>query len=301
MKKILIRSLSGAIFVALIVISIYLGQWIGNRAVGDIVFALLMSTLGIIGIHEAVSNLHKSGRQVNRALSYIMAAVVFAIFIAMYIFALVDNTCCDDVHLSSGPYDWAMVSLVFSAVFFFLVPTVTLIIELFRNEKEPFASVGHTLTSTVWVVIPMISLMAIHSINHNMLMLLFILVWVNDTFAYLTGMLLGRHKLWERHSPNKTWEGTIGGIVFCMAAAIFLAPLLGAASSLPHNNNLILAAIGLMTGAVGTLGDLVESMFKRSCGIKDSGNIMPGHGGILDRFDSILATAPFMLIIVLLM
>ena len=300
MKKILVRSLSGAIFVAIIVVSIYLGQWIGNRAVGDIVFAVVMSTVGIIGIHEAVSNLHKSGRHVNRALSYIMAAVVFAIFIAMYIFVIIDNTCYDDVHLRSDPYDGTMISMVLSAIFFFLAPTITLIIELFRDEKEPFASVGHTLTSTVWVVIPMISLMAIHSDNHRMLMLLFILVWVNDTFAYLTGMLLGRHKLWERHSPNKTWEGTIGGVVFCMAAAVILGPMLVGATFMP-NDWPLLAAIGLMTGTVGTLGDLVESMFKRSCGIKDSGNIMPGHGGILDRFDSILATAPFMLIIVILM
>lgn len=294
MKKILTRSISGAIYVAIIVTSIYLGQWIGNKAVGDIIFAILISAIGIIGIHEAVSNLHKSGRQVNRALSYIMAAILFAIFIVMYLFVIVDNPGHNDVHLQSDPTDGAIIALVFSAAFFFLAPTITLIIELFRNEKEPFASVGHTLLSTVWVVIPMISLMAIHSVNHNMLMLLFILVWVNDTFAYLTGMMLGRHKLWERHSPNKTWEGTIGGIVFCVAAAVLAGPLLTGDTS-----RIMLAAIGLLSGVLGTLGDLVESMFKRSCGIKDSGNIMPGHGGILDRFDSLLTTTPIILIILL--
>lgn len=294
MKKILTRSISGAIYVAIIVVSIYLGQWIGNRAVGDLVFAVIISTVGIIGIHEALSNLHKSGRQVNMDLSYIMSVIVFGIFIVMYLLYIIDGPGHDDVHLQSDPTDGAMIALVFSAAFFFLAPTFTLLIELFRNEKEPFASVGHTLISTVWVVIPMISLMAIHSVNHNMLMLLFILVWVNDTFAYLTGMLLGRHKLWERHSPNKTWEGTIGGVVFCVATAVFVGPMLTGDTS-----RLLLAAIGLLSGAIGTLGDLVESMFKRSCGIKDSGNIMPGHGGVLDRFDSLLSTAPIILILLL--
>lgn len=287
MKKILTRSISGAIYVAIIVVSIYLGQWIGNFNLGDLVFIFLITVIGMIGVHEAVSNLHKSGRQVNRVLCYFLAAMVFLTFIGCYIFTSAEKWAVQE--------SAAKTSLMLSIGLLLLMPTVTLILELFRNEKEPFASVGHTLLSVIWVVIPMISLIYIHTMDYKMLMLLFILIWVNDTFAYLTGMKFGKHKMWERHSPNKTWEGTFGGLFFCLLAAIFIGPVLT-----DEHSRILLAIIGLVSSVFGTLGDLVESMFKRSCGIKDSGNIMPGHGGILDRFDSLLASAPFLLAILLI-
>lgn len=118
-----------------------------------------------------------------------------------------------------------------------------------------------------------------------------ILVWTNDTFAYLVGKKFGKHKLFERISPKKTIEGLVGGIVFAIIASLVLNQFF---TSL---NVYIWIASAIFVGLFGTLGDLVESHFKREAGVKDSGNIMPGHGGILDRLDSILFISPFLYII----
>jgi phosphatidate cytidylyltransferase len=116
---------------------------------------------------------------------------------------------------------------------------------------------------------------------------IFILIWVNDSFAYLVGKSIGRHKLFPSISPKKTIEGTVGGFVFCIGAAYLLSqfePILNTAQWL------ILAAVIVLTGS---LGDLIESKLKREAGVKDSGAILPGHGGMLDRLDSLIYTAPF--------
>ena len=115
-----------------------------------------------------------------------------------------------------------------------------------------------------------------------------LMVWVNDSAAYIGGSLFGRHKMWERHSPGKTWEGTAFGVAVTLAVAVFLGPWIQPAIAWPH-----WLALGMISSVIDTLGDLVESMLKRSVGVKDSGNIMPGHGGILDRFDSLLVIMPF--------
>lgn len=117
-------------------------------------------------------------------------------------------------------------------------------------------------------------------------------MWVNDTFAYLTGMLLGKHKFFERISPKKTWEGTIGGAVFTIVGAYVFSFFIN------DFTNFEWMGLGLVIVIFGTFGDLIESMIKRTYGIKDSGKIMPGHGGILDRLDSILIAAPFVLLYV---
>ncbi|WP_060872522.1 phosphatidate cytidylyltransferase [Myroides odoratus] len=118
-----------------------------------------------------------------------------------------------------------------------------------------------------------------------------ILVWTNDTFAYIVGKKFGKHKLFERISPKKTIEGLLGGIVFAIIASLILNHFFTLL------NVYIWIASAIFVGLFGTLGDLVESHFKREAGVKDSGNIMPGHGGILDRLDSILFISPFLYII----
>lgn len=120
-----------------------------------------------------------------------------------------------------------------------------------------------------------------------LIMGIFILIWVNDSFAYLVGKSIGRTKLFPSVSPKKTWEGTLGGLVFTLIAACFLAKYEPNVSSTQW---VILAAIIVLTGS---LGDLIESKLKRDAGIKDSGAILPGHGGMLDRLDSLIFAAPF--------
>jgi phosphatidate cytidylyltransferase len=114
----------------------------------------------------------------------------------------------------------------------------------------------------------------------------FILIWANDTGAYLTGISLGRHKLMVRISPKKTWEGFIGGILIASLVAWFLTDWLGVMDKIHW------IIISLIVSVAGTYGDLVESMLKRSTGLKDSGTILPGHGGFLDRFDSTIISFP---------
>jgi phosphatidate cytidylyltransferase len=121
----------------------------------------------------------------------------------------------------------------------------------------------------------------------------FVFLWINDTGAYLCGSLLGKHKLFPRISPGKSWEGSIGGFVFVSAIAVLIWHL---AESYGYNELSLNAyewvGLGLIVAVFGTWGDLVESLFKRTIGIKDSGNILPGHGGMLDRFDSSLMAMP---------
>ena len=120
----------------------------------------------------------------------------------------------------------------------------------------------------------------------------FVFLWINDTGAYCTGSLLGRHKLFPRISPAKSWEGSIGGgiLVLCAAALVGYWANQGANSHVLSIPGWI--GLGLTVVIFGTLGDLVESLFKRTLGIKDSGNMLPGHGGMLDRFDSSLLAIP---------
>lgn len=125
------------------------------------------------------------------------------------------------------------------------------------------------------------------SYSGEYLIYFFILLWTNDTMAYLTGKFLGRHKLWERISPKKTWEGFFGGLMFTLVAAFLIRYL--TKLDLPL---LMIIITAIVVSVFGTLGDLAESHLKRQAGVKDSGNIMPGHGGVLDRFDGILLSVP---------
>lgn len=113
------------------------------------------------------------------------------------------------------------------------------------------------------------------------------MLWTNDTGAYLAGRFFGKHKLFERISPKKTWEGSIGGGILTIGVAFILSVYF---TNLDQTNWIVLA---ILVAVFGGLGDLVESMLKRSLNIKDSGNLLPGHGGILDRFDGLLLSIPF--------
>jgi len=121
------------------------------------------------------------------------------------------------------------------------------------------------------------------------------MLWANDTGAYLSGRSFGKHKLFERISPNKTWEGFIGGILLAVVIALNLEHYFGALSKWEW------VTMAVIIGVFGTLGDLVESMLKRSLGVKDSGNILPGHGGLLDRFDGLLMAAPLVFFFLLML
>ena len=144
-----------------------------------------------------------------------------------------------------------------------------------------------------FIFIPMISCGKNGPYNYQIILGLFLLIWTNDTFAYLVGKSIGKHKLLERISPKKTIEGFVGGLVFTILAAYLYSKYFIHAENTVILNWTIIATI---VGIIGTIGDLIESKFKRIAGVKDSGKIMPGHGGILDRLDSVIFVAPFVLL-----
>ena len=174
-----------------------------------------------------------------------------------------------------------------------LLPPVIWVVEMFRKSHHPFRNLTYTLTGLVYPTLLMASVTYLafisgdeHAYSHKLVLGLFVLIWVNDTFAYIAGVGLGKHKLLPGISPKKSWEGWIGGTLFTLLAAWVMFMLQGL---FPLIHWLALAVIVSVTG---TLGDLGESFLKRSAGVKDSGNIIPGHGGILDRMDAALFIFP---------
>ena len=184
----------------------------------------------------------------------------------------------------------------------YLVSIIYLMVaELYLKAKDPVNNWAYTMFSQLYIALPfsLLNVLAYRSnsyeIQYTYLMPLsvFAFLWVNDAGAYICGSLLGRHKLFPRISPGKSWEGSIGGGLLVMAAAVLVWYL----TSQYDVNDLGLnayewAGLGLVVVIFGTWGDLIESLFKRTLGIKDSGNILPGHGGMLDRFDSTLMAVP---------
>jgi len=175
-----------------------------------------------------------------------------------------------------------------------LILPVAGIIELFRNKENAVTNLMVLGSGMLYFVFPLILMMllaqkeafAFCPESYTLPLFLFIVIWTFDTFAYFIGSLIGKHKLFERISPKKTWEGFIGGALTTMALAYFALPYL---LNLPKNFMLAGSTIIVI---FATFGDLFESMLKRKAGIKDSGTFLPGHGGVLDRLDSVFFAAP---------
>lgn len=180
---------------------------------------------------------------------------------------------------------------------FLLIPIIfsIFVIELYRNRTNPTGNIAYTILGIIYIAIPITLLHRLsyfqdfkfgHEYNFELIIGYFFILWANDTAAYLIGRKVGKTKLFPRISPKKTWEGSIGGVVFGLIVG-YLNFLI-----FPHTPLLVWLGIALIVVIFGSLGDLVESMFKRSLNIKDSGSLLPGHGGVLDRFDGIFISAP---------
>ena len=168
-----------------------------------------------------------------------------------------------------------------------------LIVHLFRPAIQPVQSWGNLCAGQLMVAVPFALMNGIMMHNNYLLLALFVLIWVNDSGAYIVGSLTaklpkGNHKMFPRVSPAKSWEGLVGGILFSLLAG-YIFFRVGWTAEMGLLNSLLFACAGSI---FGTLGDLMESLFKRTLGVKDSGKIMPGHGGVLDRFDSLLLAIP---------
>jgi phosphatidate cytidylyltransferase len=256
----LIRFLSGAIYAALVLGSLYMGP---QAFAGVMVFAVIVAMREFYGVAA------KTGVKPQRTAGLLCGVAVFAACYAA------------SFGLAREPYNH---------IFFYLpVPLAVFVFyaELFRKKTMPFTNIAYTLLGVIYVALPLsLTSFVYEAAGVSAMCSFFILLWANDTFAYLFGVTFGRHKLFPAISPKKSWEGYIGGIFSVIAAAWGLHRLFGDVA-LVHT-----VAFGVIISATAVLADLVESMLKRSAGVKDSGTIMPGHGGLLDRFDAALLSLP---------
>lgn len=270
MKNFIIRTITGIIFVAAVVASFLRPE----------AMVLLFSIVTGLTVWEFTGLVNqRPDVTVNRFISTV-AAVYF--FYAMTYF-------CSDIYAGVAK------SVVFIP---YLVTIIYLLVaELYLKQKDPIQDWAYTMLAQMYIALPfsLLNVLAFNATNQGVVafntllpLSVFVFLWVNDSGAYCCGSLLGRHKLFPRISPGKSWEGSIGGAVFVLAAAWAISSFLdGQMLTLPE-----WLGLGLTVVIFGTWGDLVESLFKRTLGIKDSGNILPGHGGMLDRFDSSLLAIP---------
>jgi phosphatidate cytidylyltransferase len=263
LKNLLTRTLTGIIFVGVIA---------GAICFGEASMQLLFLFISLLTLNEFI-NLVKTD-EINPSRFIVIAAAVI-IYISVS-------------RILSAGYEFLSFS-IFPLLF---------ISELFRKKSKPFHSIVYGIGGIIYTVIPF-ALLARMSINNYIYapvipLSFFLILWSSDTFAYLVGMKLGRHKLFERISPGKTWEGSIGGMAAACCAAFVIYKSYGVFSLVDW---MIIALIIVITG---TLGDLTESMLKRSLNVKDSGKFLPGHGGLLDRFDAMLLAVPSVYIYLLL-
>jgi phosphatidate cytidylyltransferase len=268
-KTLLTRTISGAVFVALVVGSFFLPVYVQF---------ILFTLFAVLAVYEYVTIVETAGVKAHK-----LSSVLITVLLVL------------------GAY--FVESLEISWLAAYICMNLVMVMELFRKEGQPFNNIVHTLMPVFWIAIPfaLAGVTNVYLESKESVLALFILIWCSDTFAYCGGSLFGKHKMFERISPKKTWEGfAIGGLFTCGAAAglsfvpYFSDALLYGAST--STNVLAWVVFGLIVFVMGTLGDLIESMFKRAYGVKDSGNIMPGHGGMLDRFDSFLFAMPFCMI-----
>ncbi len=273
MKNLITRSITGVLFVAIIVVCFM-------RPEAMILLFALVTGLTVWEYTGLVNQI--DGVTVNRFIS--TAAGV-------YLFLAIAGFC-------SG--------ITPSAVFIpYLLSVIYLFVsELYTESKNAINNWAYTMLSQMYVALPLatINILAFRDIGGQVVfsyltpLSIFIFLWANDTGAYCFGSLFGKHKLFPRISPGKTWEGSVGGGILVLVVAAIIGYLEssnadqmvgGSTMSIPE-----WMGMGLVVVFFGTWGDLVESLFKRTLGIKDSGNILPGHGGMLDRFDSSLMAMP---------
>lgn len=279
MKTFWIRTASAVVYALLFVGSIYSGRLLHNPAAGVIILAAFLLFVNMGCSFEFFRMVSSQGARPNKPLGYAFAALAQLVFVLP--------------NITGEPALW---HCVFGMLLVLLLAfAFTACVQLWRPSEQPFRDIAYTLVPMAYIALPLGLMPYLNQPEVNVLMLCVILVWVNDCFAYMGGSLVGKHKMWPRHSPGKTWEGTAIGVAFTFAVALIFGPMFQ-----PKLTIVDCLAIGFICSVIDTLGDLVESMLKRSVGMKDSGNIMPGHGGFLDRFDSLLIIMPFVFAYILI-
>ena len=271
MKNLVVRALSGAVLAVVTVGAILFSKW---------TYGALLLAIHAGGMYETYRLAAYSGAKPQYGMGLAAGIALFAI----------------NFFAGTGLFETTDLPRLLTLYFLVMLPAV-FICELFRRLERPETNVGATLLGVVYVALPLSLMCYIPAVGGawqpwTAVAFVFI-IWANDVCAYLIGMTLGRHPLCERLSPKKTWEGFVGGLAGAVGTGLAAARFLDAD---PWH----WAGLALVAAVAGVLGDLVESMFKRSAGVKDSGRAIPGHGGVLDRFDALLLAAPFVFVYMVL-
>ncbi|MBN2165754.1 MAG: phosphatidate cytidylyltransferase [Marinilabiliaceae bacterium] len=258
------RTLTGIVFIFAIICSIVFHPF---------VFGIVFLIISLLGLFEYQNIIRKSGGNIQVINSFVGGLIIYVTgFLVSYY---------------GVDFKW----------FLLLVPVFISIIsvELFKGNTNPFENISLTVFSFVYTVIPFVFLVQLGFVengvyNCHLPLVFFLMIWMNDTGAYLVGVSFGKRRLFPRISPKKSWEGFVGGVVLTLFLGVVLSQFISVISLF----DFIVA--GLIISVLGTWGDLTESMLKRSKGIKDSSDLLPGHGGILDRFDALTFAAPMVYI-----
>jgi len=266
-NNLLTRTLTGIVFVGVIIGSVLLSRF---------AFSVLFFVFNIFTLIEYFKIIHGKSENAGQRFAGITGGSILYVLASLVSLELLDNK-------------WLILIM--------LIPTIIIITRLYNKKPKPLDDISRTIFGIIYISVPFSILNFFYNpafiageIHPNILLGFFIILWTSDSFAYLTGVTIGRNKLFERISPKKTWEGTIGGLIFALAVSWILSIYI------TEYNLMNWLVIGFLTVLFGAFGDLAESMLKRSMNVKDSGKMLPGHGGFLDRFDAALLAAPVVFI-----
>jgi phosphatidate cytidylyltransferase len=279
MKNLIIRTASGVLFLAIMIGAILWNIYS---------FWILSCVIVVVGMIEFFNMTIPKGHLIQKILSISIGLSGLSFF---------------------SPFIWINSDILavfcLSVCFYFWV--IIPVIELYKKSEKPFLNVSLMILPLFYVALPFMLMNLLYLLcndykyaaigGSSCILAFFILIWTNDVGAYCFGMLLGRHgkhKFFPRISPKKSWEGFIGGIITTILAGVLISKLMFDGENMHH-----WIIIAIITSVLGTFGDLVESMLKRSANVKDSGKIIPGHGGILDRFDAALLSFPVVFVYIL--
>lgn len=272
MKNLILRSITGIIYVGLICASVLSGGWL---------FIVFFGLIAILALEEFynLTNASTGGENVTTLIIDVAGGLILCVGLG----------CVNTGVLT--PFTTAVMGGTFFTIYL-LYLIVRLVMQLYNQESSPLTNLAYSYMGQMYVALP-IGLMSMYYTLPNgmhLLLAVFIMIWLNDTGAFCVGSLLGKHKLFPRISPKKSWEGFFGGVAFVIASAFvfkYCFPICFTNISLCG-----LIGLGAVVAAFATWGDLIESLIKRTLGVKDSGTLLPGHGGILDRIDSLLLVIP---------
>lgn len=276
MSNLVLRSITGVLFVATIILCI---SW--NKYSAGLLF-LVFSTLGTVEFYQILNKKELSNN------------TKYGPFVNVVVYSLLTL---------------AFIEIIDYRFLFLIVPLLLILVvqELFMKDTIPYQNISSTLFGILYITLPFAALNYISfneefyskiglSGNWSLLTGFFIILWTSDSMAYLVGRKFGKHKLFPRVSPGKTWEGFIGGVVFAVIAGyIYSLVTKDVQADSTINASFHWIIMSLIISIFGMLGDLSESLLKRSGGVKDSGSLLPGHGGVLDRFDGIFFSSPIIL------